>query len=115
MQRSSVIAAILFAMMSLSALASEIMTQEQMSQQIIGKQLTASRMGVNVRLRYLPAGNVTLKVLLASYSGTWNFEGSSICMNMNSGPRKGRNCVTFTALGGNKFLNSEGVTMTVSE
>lgn len=115
MPRLNVLVAALIAMTALPALASEPLTQKEMSQQIIGKQLTATRMGVNVRLRYLADGNVTLKVLLASHSGTWGFEGNSICMDISGGPRKGRNCVTFTALGGNKFLNSEGVTMTASK
>ncbi len=115
MPRLHAFIAALIAMTPLPALASEPLTQKEMSQQIIGKQLAATRMGVNVRLTYLVDGNVTLKVLLAQYSGTWDFEGSSICMEMSGGPRKGRNCVTFTALGGNKFLNSEGVTMTASK
>lgn len=102
----------LIAMAPLSALAEGAMTQKEMSAQIIGKQLRATRLGVNVSLRYLADGTVTLNVLLASYAGTWDFEGNSICMDMSGGPRKGGNCVTFAALGGNKFLNSEGVTMT---
>lgn len=113
LQSVNILAAILIASMPLAATAGEALTQEQMSEQIIGKELTATRKGVNVRLRYLPDGEVTVKMLVLSFSGTWDFEGDSICMTMLSGPRKGSNCVTFTALGGNKFLNSEGLTMTV--
>lgn len=113
LQSVNILAAILIATMPLAATAGEALTQEQMSQQIIGRELIATRKGMNVRLRYLPGGEVTLKMLVLSFSGTWDFEGNSICMTMVGGPRKGRNCVTFTALGGNKFLNSEGLTMTV--
>lgn len=113
MQSVNILAAILIASMPLAAKAGGTLTQEQMSQQIIGRELTATRKGMNLRLRYLPDGEVTLKMLVLSVSGTWDFEGNSICMTMVGGPRKGRNCVTFTAVGGNRFLNSEGVTMTV--
>ncbi len=113
MQIVTILTAILIALMPLSASAGDALTQEQMSQQIIGKELTATRKGVKVRLKYLPDGKVTFKMLLLSFSGAWEFEGDSMCMTMTEGPRKGRNCVTFTALGDNKFLNSEGVTMTV--
>ncbi|WP_323004943.1 hypothetical protein [Pseudorhodobacter sp.] len=115
MQTANILAAILIASLPLSAAAGETLTREQMSRQIIGKELTATRKGVNIRLRYLPAGEVTVKMLLLSFSGTWDFEGDSICMTMAGGPRKGRNCVTFTALGGNRFLNSEGLAMTVQD
>ena len=113
MQSVNILAAILIATMPLAASAGEALTQGQMSRQIIGKELTATRKGVNIRLRYLPDGEVTLKMLVLSFSGTWDFEGDSICMTMVGGPRKGRTCVTFTALGGNEFLNSEGLVMSV--
>jgi hypothetical protein len=115
LQSANILAAILIATMTLPATAGDTLTQDQISRQIIGKELTATRKGVNVRLRYLPDGKVTLKMLVLSFSGVWDFEGDSICMTMAGGPRKGRNCVTFTPLGGNKFLNSEGLTMTVLE
>jgi len=105
--------AFLIAMTPLPATAAETLTQDQISQQIIGKTLTATRKGMNVRLKYLADGTVTMKAMLLSISGTWEFEGDSVCMTMTGGPRKGRNCVTFASLGANRFLNSEGVTMTV--
>jgi hypothetical protein len=113
LQSVHVLAAILIATMPLPAMAGEVLTQKQISQQIIGKDLTAKRNGVNLRLKYLQDGKVTVKMLVLSFSGIWDFEGNSLCMTMAGGPRKGRNCVTFTALGSHKFLNSEGVTMTV--
>ncbi|MGJ8561766.1 MAG: hypothetical protein ACSHX3_16170 [Litorimonas sp.] len=109
------LATVLIALIPLPAMSGAVLTQEQISREIVGKEITAKRKGVNVRLRYLPDGTVTMKALLMSQSGTWEFEGDGICMTMAAGPRKGRNCITFTHLSGNKFLNSEGITLTVVE
>jgi len=113
LQKSGVLLAVLVALIPLSAMSGEALTQEQIAREIIGKDITAKRKGVSVRLKYLPDGNVTMKAMLISQSGTWEYEGDGICMTMTSGPRKGRNCMTFTHLGGAEFLNSEGLTMTV--
>ncbi len=115
MQRPGVLAAVLIALVPLPAMSGDALTQEQMSREIIGKDIAANRMGVGVRLKYLPDGNVTMKALLMSYSGTWEFEGDGLCVTMTGGPRKGRNCMTFTHLGGNRFLSSEGLTLTVQD
>ncbi|WP_417808126.1 hypothetical protein [Thioclava sp.] len=115
MQKHRTLVAILLALIPLSALAGEPLTQEQISHQIIGKDITVKRMGMNVKLKYLPNGNVTMKALLMSYSGEWEYDRGGICMVMTSGPRKGRNCVTISHLNGNQFLNSEGATMTVQD
>jgi hypothetical protein len=42
----------------------EALTQEQIAREIIGKDITAKRKGVSVRLKYLPDGNVTMKAML---------------------------------------------------
>lgn len=76
--------------------------------QIIGKELNVTRKGVNVRLTNLPNGEMTLKMLVLSFSGAWGFEGNRTCMTLAEGPRKGRNCGTVTPLGRNSFFNSEG-------
>jgi len=115
MQKHRSLAAALLAVTPLSALAGEPLTQEQIAHQIIGKDITVKRMGMNVKLKYLPDGNVTVRALLISYSGKWEYDGDGICMVMTSGPRKGRNCVTITHLNGNQFVNSEGATMTVQD
>ncbi len=93
----------------------ENMSKEQISRQIIGKTLIASRKGMKVRLRYNTDGTVRLKAFVISGSGTWEYSDNGLCMDMTSGPKKGRTCVRFEHLGGNKYRNSEGTVLTAQE
>ncbi|MCF6315651.1 MAG: hypothetical protein L3J30_05040 [Marinosulfonomonas sp.] len=101
------------ALPALPAAAAEILTKSQISQQIIGKTMTTSRKGMRVRMTYNVDGTVAMKALVMSASGTWKYNGDGVCMQMNSGPRKGETCVTFESLGDNKYRNSEGMILTV--
>ncbi len=91
----------------------EIMSTDMIAKEIIGKTLTATRKGMNVRLQYNTDGSVQMKAFVISGSGTWKYSNNGICMNMTSGPKKGETCVTFEHLGGNKYRNSEGLVLTV--
>ncbi|MEC5325796.1 hypothetical protein [Aurantimonas sp. A3-2-R12] len=98
---------------STSSAAAEILTPQQISQQIVGRTLTASRMGIRVDMIYASDGTVSMKSLLMSGSGSWSYSADGICMVMISGPRRGETCVTFEPLGGGKYVNSEGITLTL--
>ena len=100
---------------STSSVAAEILPPQQISQQIVGRKLTASRMGMRVDMIYASDGTVSMKSLLMSGSGSWSYSANGICMVMISGPRRGKTCVTFEPLGGGKYVNSEGITLTVRE
>ncbi len=91
------------------------MSKEQISQQIIGKTLIASRKGMKVRLRYNTDGTVRLKAFVISGRGTWEYSDDGLCMDMTSGPKKGRTCVSFEHLGGNKYRNSEGTVLSAQD
>jgi hypothetical protein len=93
----------------------ENMSKEQITRQIIGKTLITSRKGMKVRLRYNTDGTVRLKAFVISGGGTWEYSDDGLCMNMTSGPKKGRTCVSFEHLGGNKYRNSEGAVLTAQE
>lgn len=97
------------------ALSATTLNQDQIAQEIIGKTLNAKRMGLAVRIVYKADGTVAVVFPLISGSGTWSFDGDAICMNLDSGPRRGKTCVTFEKLDGNKFRNSEGVILTVED
>ncbi|HEY9057259.1 MAG TPA: hypothetical protein VIN77_08935 [Aurantimonas sp.] len=98
-----------------ASVAAEILTPQQISQQIVGRKLTASRMGMRVDMTYEPNGTVSMKTMLMSGSGRWSYSTNGICMVMTSGPRRGKTCVTFESLGGGKYVNSEGIILTVQE
>ncbi len=95
------------------------LTKDRISQEIIGKNLTAKRMGIPVNFQYKPDGTVTIKFPLMSSSGTWSYDdnvnGNGICMMLTSGPRQGKTCITFQHLGGNKYRNSEGIELTIQD
>lgn len=98
---------------TLGAQASSTMTQEEIASTLIGNTLSTSRKGMPVRLTYNTDGSVSMKAMIMSAKGTWRYSDTGLCMTMTSGPRKGETCVSFTALGGGKFLNSEGMTLTL--
>ncbi|MCP3054562.1 hypothetical protein [Aurantimonas marianensis] len=100
---------------STSSVAAQILTPQQISQQIVGRKLTASRMGMRVDMTYEPDGTVSMTSLLMSGSGSWSYSANGICMMMTSGPRRGKTCVTFEPLGQGRYVNSEGITLTVRE
>ncbi|MFA7415883.1 MAG: hypothetical protein WC048_15505 [Rhizobium sp.] len=89
------------------------MTNEQIAREIVGKEMTASRNGISVRLRYSPDGTVTIRTMFMSGSGTWKFGADGLCMDMTSGPKRGRTCVSFENLGDKTYRNSEGLVLTV--
>jgi len=89
------------------------LSKEQISREIIGKTLSGKRMGMRVRITYQLDGAVTIKSPITSGAGTWSYSEAGICMDMESGPRLGKSCLTFEHLGGSKYRNSEGMTLTV--
>jgi hypothetical protein len=93
--------------------AGEILNKEQISKKIIGKTLDAKRMGISVKILYKTDGTVKMKFPIFSGAGTWKYNGDGICMLITSGPKKGKTCVTFEHLGGNKYRNSEGIEFTI--
>lgn len=97
-----------------SAVAAQ-MTNEQIAREIVGKELTARRNGISVRLRYGLDGTVTMKTMFMSGSGIWNFAADGLCMDMTSGPKRGRTCVSFERLSHETYRNSEGLVLTVQD
>lgn len=91
------------------------LTQEQIAQQLIGKDLTAVRLGMTVRLRYNVDGSVALKAGFISGSGTWVYAENGLCMTMVDGPKRGKTCTRFEALGDGSYRNSEGQILRVQQ
>ncbi len=96
-----------------TALAANL-TKDQISSQIIGKTLNAKRMGMRVIIHYNKDGSVSMKAPLFTGTGSWVYQDDGICMDLKTGPRRGKTCVTFEQLGDNKYKNSEGIEFTVS-
>ncbi|AKI03306.1 hypothetical protein IMCC20628_04640 (plasmid) [Hoeflea sp. IMCC20628] len=93
----------------------DTLTQAQIADQIIGKDLAGQRNGMTVRLRYNADGSVAMKAAFITGAGTWTFAGDGLCMTMTKGPKRGKTCTAFENLGGGAFRNSEGVTLRVGK
>ncbi|MCF6198562.1 MAG: hypothetical protein L3J67_04050 [Hyphomicrobiaceae bacterium] len=93
--------------------ASDILSKQQIATEIIGKTLNAKRMGMSVKIFYKKDGTVKMHFPIFSGAGTWKYKGDGICMMLTSGPKKGKTCLTFEHLGGNKYRNSEGIEFTI--
>lgn len=91
----------------------ETMTKTEISNQIIGRDLSARHNGVTVRLRYNPDGSVAMKAAFMSGAGTWSYAGDGLCMILTKGPRRGKTCVSFEDLGNGTYRNSEGLVLRV--
>ncbi len=105
-----VLSALAYAVLPASiSMATDNLSQKQISKEIIGKTLHATRMGMSVKIVYKEDGTVKMKFPIFSGAGTWKYNGNGVCMHITSGPKKGKTCVTFEHLGGNKYRNSEGI------
>lgn len=89
------------------------MTKSQIEQHLIGKTLYSSRNGIPIRLYFNLDKTVKMKALIISASGTWEYQDNGLCMDLNSGPKKGVTCMEFEELGHGKYRNSEGMILTV--
>ncbi len=86
----------------------DAMTGAEITAQIIGKDLVTRRAGMTVHLRYDRDGSVTVKAPLFSGRGHWRLAGSTLCMTLTEGPRRGETCHTFEVMGADSYRNSEG-------
>ncbi|MDF1779288.1 MAG: hypothetical protein P1V13_25020 [Rhizobiaceae bacterium] len=91
------------------------LTQAQIADQIVDKNLIGHRKGVTVRLRYNSDGSVEMKAAFIAGAGTWAFVGDGLCMMMTKGPKRGKTCTGFEDLGDGSFRNSEGMILQVSK
>lgn len=91
------------------------LSQEQIAHQIIGKDLTATHLGMTVHLRYNSDGSITMKTPFISGSGTWVYSEDGLCMTMTKGPKRGKTCTSFEALEDGSYRNSEGQLLQVQQ
>lgn len=95
--------------LSIQPVLAETLTREQVSRQIIDRDLTATHNGMTVRLRYNSDGSIVMKVAFMSGVGNWVYVGDELCMTLTKGPKRGKTCVTFEGLGNGTYRNSEGL------
>lgn len=102
-------------MLAVGPTLADTLTQAQIADQIIGKDLVGYRNGMTVRLRFNSDGRVAMKAAFITGAGTWAFRGDGLCMMMTKGPKRGKTCISFEDLGDGTFLNSEGMTLRVGK
>lgn len=85
------------------------LTAAEVLDEMLNKTIVTRQFGMNVTMRYRPGGVVSAKALIGSVDGTWRAKGNKICSTFPSGPAKGTSCVSFTRVGPNQYVSSEGV------
>lgn len=93
----------------------ETLTQAQIADQIVDKDLIGTRNGMTVRLRYNQNGSVAMKAAFITGAGTWTYASDEICVTMTTGPKRGKTCTAFEDLGDGNYRNSEGLMLRVQK
>ena len=107
-------AAVMAATVAVPAAHAKRLSQQEVVAMMVGKPIVTRQFGVKVNLRFTPSGTVRAKTILGSYTGNWRRgSGRSICTSFPTGPAKGTQCVTYEALGGNKYRTSKGTVFSV--
>lgn len=101
--------------MTAQPVSADTMTAPEIAQRIVGKDLAARRMGMTVHLRYDSDGTVTIRAPFFTGTGTWDWQGDGLCMNVRGGPNPGRSCHAFEDLGDGRFRNSDGMVLRLQE
>ncbi|KJS08193.1 MAG: hypothetical protein VR78_18535, partial [Hoeflea sp. BRH_c9] len=65
-------------MLAVGPTLAETLTQAQIADQIIGKDLVGHRNGMTVRLRFNADGRVAMKAAFITGAGTWAFKGDRL-------------------------------------
>lgn len=87
----------------------QTLTAAEVLDEMLNKTIVTRQFGMNVTMRYRPGGVVSANALIGSVDGTWRAKGNKICSTFPSGPAKGTSCVSFTRVGPNQYVSSEGV------
>lgn len=85
------------------------LTAAEIRDEMLNRTIITRRFGMKVTMRYRSGGKVSAEALLGSVNGTWRPQGNKICSTFPSGPAKGTSCVSFTRVGPDNYVSSEGV------
>ena len=90
------------------------LTQQEVVATMVGKPIVTRQFGVKVNLRFAASGAVKARTILGNFDGKWKRgAGDEICTTFPTGPAKGTQCVTYEALGDNRFRTSKGTVFSV--
>lgn len=97
------------------ASAEQLLSGADIESQIVGHSFQGRKGILRVNLHYGQDGTVTMQSPIGTGKGTWSLSENRLCVTLVTGPRKGRECLTFTALSGKEYRASNGVRLTLRE
>ena len=95
--------------------AQQVLTADEISTEIVGHRLQSKKGIMSVTLQYAKDGSMTMKSRVGSGEGSWALSGNQLCATLTSGPRKGRECLTFTRQSDGRYQGSNGVRLTLTQ
>lgn len=98
---------------NIMAEANQQLTPAQINHHLIGKELSGRVFAFNTTALYSPDGRLAVKTPVGIAKGTWTFSETGLCINITSGPRKGKTCMNVNYLGKGQFRTSEGNTFRI--
>jgi hypothetical protein len=97
------------------AKAEKILSANEIKTQIVGHSFQGKKGIMSVSLDYAMDGTVTMRSLIGSGKGSWILSGDQLCVTLLSGPRKGKECLTFTRKPDGSFRGSNGLRLILVE
>ena len=89
----------------------ETLGPDRIRSELVGQDLQG-RMGLlRASLRYNTDGTFEMRAPVGRGAGTWEMTDNGMCIDITSGPRKGRECLTFTDNGDGSYSVSNGMTL----
>lgn len=90
----------------------QLLTGDDVSNQIIGHSFKGRKGILSVTLRYEKDGTVVMQSPLGKGAGVWAILDNSLCVNLTDGPRKTNECLTFSRETGGTYRASNGMRLT---
>ncbi|MEL6920154.1 MAG: hypothetical protein AAFO77_03900 [Pseudomonadota bacterium] len=89
------------------------LTQSEIAEELVGRDLSTKRRGMTVTLTLSPDGTVQVRAPLGRVNGNWSFSGDQICMTIAMRGREQSNCTTYERVGQGIYRNAQGDMITV--
>lgn len=102
-------------LLCIEAKAEQTLSENEIKTQIIGHSFKGKKGFMSVLLDYATDGTVTMRLPIGTGKGSWVLSGDQLCVTLLSGPRKGKECLTFIRQSDGTFRGSNGIRLTLVE
>lgn len=95
--------------------AQELLTAGEIRNQIVGHNFQGRKGILSVSLHYASDGTVTMHSALGTGKGNWTLSGNSMCVKLETGPRRANECFTLVPQSDGGYRASTGMRLTPSD